>query len=844
MLQFLPMNTNVHKGVSSGFRTDTDISGNLTARERNLQRWEPSADSNVNLSLESSGRSDWDQFSTNEQLFGVKSNYDESFYTTTIDRSNPQYAERAARAEKIAREIESSSALNAHVREERGHISAADKGIDEEEKYSGVRREFPPLSSGQPDKYTPPARRPPSGQPTVPGAPVDPAIISSQLARPDSAAKSAQRTVSPSVEKATTPEPPKADTAPKPDVSLPSKPEAPKESTPKPESKGAPPTKPAAEQAQKPSNSFKPAAAGIPARKSGRPENATANVEHELLDSFKQFSAAEKLRLADRQRSLARESKAVKLNDLKKFSQNFKLNTPVPTDLVPILAKDEAKQAQIVEKALKAVAEKKSPPTQTSSVATDAKAAPRTTTAKVEPTHASPGASADRQQNQRARPQPHVQPATMRDRAGPNQNQNPANAHRGTGLLSTGLLSSRLQFNQQQHKQQGGVPYNSIPHPTPIQDMRIPPAAPSGPSQSSSGVGTPTSAMSARPNPRAIEFKPNPSAGAFVPGGNPSANSSPRPDSASAKPEPPRKPQASSFFTGQRPVLEPLDLNVSFNPVQRLLKEGREDTNKAREYTSNGGVPLPFRTPPTWDFPETNKTVGYKDILAPASAPPPASTPHNAMGNGPMPHQHQLPPHLQGPPQGQTPHHTPRHPPVQPHHGQGGPPHFEGHNMQFSHSTSSVHPSPRAMAPYMYGNQPQGMPGFSQQVPMQPYGMSPNVQHVALRQQGGPQFVNPQVPGMGGQMMTNQPSNGPFMGMPTNPQMQMYSPAPGPAYPHFPNQMPGPPGPNGYPSPRPGAPMMHHQGSQQGHQQQHLVYMPQGGQGAPMFGQMPPGSSE
>lgn len=124
------------KGVSSSFRTDTDISGNMAIRERNLQKWEPSADSNVNLSLEPTGRSsEWDQFSTNEQLFGVKSNYDESFYTTTIDRSNPQYAERAARAEKIAREIESSSAMNAHVREERGMASADDKGIDEEEKY-------------------------------------------------------------------------------------------------------------------------------------------------------------------------------------------------------------------------------------------------------------------------------------------------------------------------------------------------------------------------------------------------------------------------------------------------------------------------------------------------------------------------------------------------------------------------------------------------------------------------------------------------------------------------------------------------------------------------------------
>ena len=127
---------------------------------------------------------------------------------------------------------------------------------------------------------------------------------------------------------------------------------------------------------------------------------------------------------------------------------------------------------------------------------------------------------------------------------------------------------------------------------------------------------------------------------------------------------------------------------------------------------------------------------------------------------------------------------------------------------------------------------------------MQAYGMSPGVQHVALRQPGGHQFVNAAGPAMGGHMMTNQPSSGPFMGMPTNPQMQMYSPAPGPVYPHYPGQMPAPPGANGFPSPRPGgAQMMSHQGSQQGHQPQQIIYMQHGGQGPHIFTQMPAGQS-
>ena len=128
-------------GVSSGFRTDADISGNLAIRERNLQRWEPSTDMDVDLSLEGvsngisgSATGGWDQFEANARMYGVKTSYDEDLYTTSIDRSNPQYRQRLARAEKLAREIESGSASNAHVAEERGQVIGDDSGMDEEDK--------------------------------------------------------------------------------------------------------------------------------------------------------------------------------------------------------------------------------------------------------------------------------------------------------------------------------------------------------------------------------------------------------------------------------------------------------------------------------------------------------------------------------------------------------------------------------------------------------------------------------------------------------------------------------------------------------------------------------------
>ena len=121
-------------GSAAGFRTDADIAGNLAPRERQLQRWTPSGETDVDLSLEASGAGgEWDQFKANERLFGLKSDYDENIYTTTIDRSNPSYREREARAQRLAQEIEGSSTSNAHLREERGMIDE-DGDLDEEDK--------------------------------------------------------------------------------------------------------------------------------------------------------------------------------------------------------------------------------------------------------------------------------------------------------------------------------------------------------------------------------------------------------------------------------------------------------------------------------------------------------------------------------------------------------------------------------------------------------------------------------------------------------------------------------------------------------------------------------------
>jgi PAB1-binding protein PBP1 len=67
-------------------------------------------------------------------MTGLESTYDENHYTTPLNRSRADFDDVARRADKIAREIEGSSATNAHIAEERGIKSIDDSGLDEEAK--------------------------------------------------------------------------------------------------------------------------------------------------------------------------------------------------------------------------------------------------------------------------------------------------------------------------------------------------------------------------------------------------------------------------------------------------------------------------------------------------------------------------------------------------------------------------------------------------------------------------------------------------------------------------------------------------------------------------------------
>jgi hypothetical protein len=135
------------RNANVAFATDTDISANVSSGgvERQLVAWQPDSNgSDADLSLDGPAMDGaWDQFSENERKFGVKSTWDEEFYTTSIDKSASDYNERRLQAERIASQIESEArskkTTNVHLREERG-IEPIDD-IDEEDRYGAVVRD-------------------------------------------------------------------------------------------------------------------------------------------------------------------------------------------------------------------------------------------------------------------------------------------------------------------------------------------------------------------------------------------------------------------------------------------------------------------------------------------------------------------------------------------------------------------------------------------------------------------------------------------------------------------------------------------------------------------------------
>lgn len=706
-------------------------------------------------------------------MTGGQSTYTEEMYTTAIDRSAPGYKRREAEAARLAREIEGQTSSNAHIREERGQAVENDYG-DEEDKYSGVRREqrdVLPLPAGSANRYTPPALRAPSAKATITGVPVDSAIISAQLARPDGPRASASN------------------------QSTQSKPDASDRTI----SHGR--TTSASQRNTEDTTSLEKSIdlSGLTVNGSGsktlsakqvaslspqrqlNAEMPSQGVEGKVLDQFKQFANAERARLAEKKRAQASQDRTAKINELLRFAKNFKLKTPIPNDLVGILAKDPKKQEAIMEKAQRDHEEAKT------SVPSTAGSTPSSTQI------------------------PSVPKFDKSQVPGPIPDRNALQANRNTYVKSSVGRGQRPSGPQVPFTGQGVplAPRNPsmskngpLPTPIPMPEIRSSQSMAGASGLSSPrGSETPISAVSTKLNVRAIEFRPT--APAFNPTSASTTAASPSPIGRVASVA--RTASPSAFF-GQRkpkPVSDRFDILKGFNPIDRMKKEVKakmeeKSEEPVRDFASNGGIPNAFHTQPTWIdvVPEQNKDKTYEDYFR--TAPPPVSPTQSRTGSSnTIPFHGQMQQMAGGPHmhQGGTPQHG--------HHaGQHFQPHFDEQRM---HNGSPMFASPSMTPRNMYVS-PMGHPGQTYGTP-QYHGGGPMGMRPPYGNNAG--MMHNQYGNMGAPMMVQQQSSGPYMGMPNQFGMAYPSPSPGHVYPQQ---------QNGYPSPGRMAPVMMHQHSQQGHQ--------------------------
>jgi hypothetical protein len=670
------------------------------------------------------------------------------------------------------------------------------------------------------NKYTPPARRAPTGQSTVSGAPVDPAIISSQLARPDKSITDANKAVP-------------ATKASKPEVATPpTTTESSFAATPEPK-------------APIPSTSSSASRTASPQVKPEAAANATATVERDVSQAFKTFAVQQRKNVDQLRLSRIRNDKEIKLNDLKKFADSFKLTTPVPSDLVSIIAKDPAKQKEIQEKAKRNAEESKANP--------DA-AKPIVPVPETKST-------------QRPAPTTHVSspsnPPPNRQNAGRNAGFANSGPYRGSSQAPPQPIPNQQSrvANLARNIRSTEANSNKIAQPSQAHEARLPPTGPANSadpnfSRRSSGVA---SIQGPRLNPNSSEFRPSPHAATFNPHGNPSSGSSPKSTVDAAVPTPAPTPITRSFLR-RKPVkpAERAKLTEKFDALSyiKTFKPGPE-----KKWDLNGGMKPAYDTHPAWrqvvgdEKPGSNMELTYTKLFEMAPFPTqPMSSPGPAHVMPQQPHQHQLPFHLQQGVHNMQPGRSPRAPPMNLHgnpiaHGPAPP--FNGHDdhrMMPSHSAQS-YGSPRIQNVNMAYASPMNQSAqlaFNPQMipygggpPMQPQFRSLSQSHQYMPQQG-PIPIMMQNPAGG--FLTSQ-------GMAPGPQM-MYPQGQAPFMPPG-NGHPPPMQPNGFPnSPGRSAPMMMSQGSQQGHQQPMygmnpgMSPGPQYGNVAPIYAQQPPGGSK
>ncbi|KAI0635916.1 hypothetical protein C8Q77DRAFT_1155659 [Trametes polyzona] len=321
----------------------------------------------------------------------------------------------------------------------------------------------------------------------------------------------------------------------------------------------------------------------------------------DAVPAFRSFVTTEKDRLLKKKQALMKSEMDKRLSDLVNFSKSFKLNKPIPDDLVPILAKDEEKQRQIKEKTVRDAEDQKARSIGVSSTLTAAPVARALPSAGLAPSK--PVAETARQ----------LPAAKASASSGGTVLSKTATAPSKPGD-SGKKISMYIQpippFKGKRSSTSPGQPQSAAP-------------ATNGSTKPAASPLSPTAIN--RLNVNASSFRPTAKGSPFSPGGSPNPNgtsstSSPKPKSAEAAAASPQAQGPPNPFFGTRP------------PKRTPLVHIKDDFNPFK----NHKVIEASQVAPTWPF--TGKR--YMQMFPPIQQQPPQQSPPMAPPGPPQ----QMPP--------------------------------------------------------------------------------------------------------------------------------------------------------------------------------------------------------
>ncbi|KAI0775226.1 LsmAD domain-containing protein [Trametes elegans] len=267
----------------------------------------------------------------------------------------------------------------------------------------------------------------------------------------------------------------------------------------------------------------------------------------DAVPAFRNFVSTEKDRLMKKKQALMKSEMDKRLSDLVSFSKSFKLNKPIPDDLVPILAKDEDKQRLIKEKTVRDAEDQRARSIGVSSTLAATPAARAIPSAGIAPSK--PGAETARQL-------PSAKPSASSGGGAVPKTVTAPSKPGESGKKISMFIQPIPPFKGKRSSTSPGQPQSAAPTP----NGGVKPAA---------SPLSPTAVN--RLNVNASSFRPTAKGSPFSPGGSPNPNgtsstSSPKPKPAeAASPQGPPNP----FFGTRLPKRSPpVHIKDDFNPFK------------------------------------------------------------------------------------------------------------------------------------------------------------------------------------------------------------------------------------------------------------------------------------